>query len=298
MENASKALLIAGAILILIILVSLLLVVRNNITSFNASQDELQMTADKAKFNEQFTRYNRDDVEGYELISLANKIVDYNQRESNAVTTNNSQAEPLKLSITLWDNSNSKITKDKVQNVLCAFNDALLFKSDDSVYRLIESDTKLMTQKTYNKNNFELKKIVNYIDTVKLNNPKIDMLTKKIYNIILKKASRDSSTEKWTFTNPTDDDRKNMLDALKCYRDTIGNQGKYKFANSEDEKDVNKVKIKYLLMLNDSYNADRMLKYYEYIQFTKAKFKCTKMDYSSTTGRVTNLEFFFTGEIE
>lgn len=51
-------------------------------------------------------------------------------------------------------------------------------------------------------------------------------------------------------------------------------------------------------MLNTNLNAYNMLVNYEYTQFTKAKFKCTKMEYSSTTGRVNNLEFMFTGEIE
>lgn len=102
MENASKALLIAGGILILIILVSLILIVRNNVTNFYASQDELQMTTDRAKFNEQFTRYNRDDVEGYELVSLVNKVVDYNERVSYATSgTNDNQAEPIQLKISL-----------------------------------------------------------------------------------------------------------------------------------------------------------------------------------------------------
>lgn len=112
MENASKALLIAGGILILIILVSLILIVRNNVTNFYASQDELQMTSDKTKFNEQFTRFNRDDVEGYELISLANKVIDYNERVSSATTEgNDNHAEPIQLEISL----NSK---DKIQDKL------------------------------------------------------------------------------------------------------------------------------------------------------------------------------------
>lgn len=117
MENASKALLIAGGILILIILVSLILIVRNNVTNFYASQDELQLTADRAKFNEQFTRYNRDDVEGYELISLVNKVIDYNERVSSATTEgNNNHAEPVQLKISL--DTKNKVNKSLARRKL------------------------------------------------------------------------------------------------------------------------------------------------------------------------------------
>lgn len=107
MENASKALLIAGGILILIILVSLVLLVKGNISNYYASEEELKMTEDKTKFNEQFTRYNRNDVAGYELISLSNKIIDYNERLSSETSEGNDvKANPVKISIILWKGDN------------------------------------------------------------------------------------------------------------------------------------------------------------------------------------------------
>ncbi len=78
MENASKALLFAGAILLGIMIVSLLILTLNKVSDYQASSTELANANEKAEFNEQFTQYVRDDVKGVELISLLNKVVDYN----------------------------------------------------------------------------------------------------------------------------------------------------------------------------------------------------------------------------
>lgn len=309
MENASKALLIAGAILILIILISLLLVVRNNITSFNASQDELQMTTDRAKFNEQFTRYNRDDVEGYELISLVNKVIDYNEKVSNkSYEGNNFQAEAISLAVTLWKDNTER--DNVVTNLLTFDNTLRLFKKG----KLVE------TKKTLNNDpNLEtnLDKILDDVKSIKTNCSKIDVLTKKINSIILKnlKSSPVKSsypdTAGWSSNvnpltdNDKEEDRKSMLGALSVY-ESVTNDNTFRTSQSQSTK-WKQVGFYYSKMLYDNIyggktagnnNKTYMLKYYEYIQFTKAKFKCTKMDYSQTTGRVINLEFEFTGKIE
>lgn len=88
-----------------------------------------------------------------------------------------------------------------------------------------------------------------------------------------------------------------MYDATKSYQSATNNDSNYKIGDGIIKKNQYSVaKNIYEQMINK--NGTDMYKYYEYIQFTKAKFKCTKMDYSSTTGRVTSLEFVFTGEIE
>ena len=312
MENASKALLIAGGILILIILVSLVLIVKNNVTNFYASEDELQMIADKTKFNEQFTRFNRDDVEGYELISLANKVVDYNERLSSAVTSNDSQAEPVRLAITLWDSNIPAITKNKVKSKLCMYDEFILFNSNNVTYKLVEDASNssiALTRSNYGATGVALKQKLKAVEDIKTANPKIAVLTKKISNIILLNSTLNGSLtfnrSEWSYSSSTplsdalkEKDRQAMLGAISSYRVAIGSQDAFKFTNTADETNFDKVKEKYCEMLNLNKNANNMLMYYEYTQFTKAKFKCIKMDYSDTTGKVINLEFRFTGEIE
>ena len=82
MENASKALIMAGGVLLTIMIVSLLMFSWRSYTNYRAEQDRLEMIEDTKKFNEQFANYDRDDVSGYELLSLVNKVIDYNQRLS------------------------------------------------------------------------------------------------------------------------------------------------------------------------------------------------------------------------
>ena len=304
MENASKALLIAGGILILIILVSLVLLVKNNVTNFYASEDELQMIADKTKFNEQFTRFNRDDVAGYELISLTNKVIDYNERLSYATTVgNDSQAEPVSLSITLWSSTDEG---EKVKDLFTHDGNLRLFASDNSVFKLVEEST-TNGSVALNNNNTQGTKLKNILETVKTIEkkwPKVSVLTKKVSNIILTtklKGELKYKEKKWNFNKTLSDsddkeyDRQEMISALSSYRTATGDQDSYSLT-AEDDYDT--VKNRYLNMLNNKYTANNILKYYEYTQFTKAKFKCIKLDYSDTTGKVINLEFRFTGEIE
>lgn len=290
MENASKALLIAGGVLIVIILVSLIMIVKNNVTNFYASQDELQEIADKTKFNEQFTRFNRNDVAGYELISLSNKIIDYNERLSSEGKNNVEQGEPVEIAITIWDNSNTKISKDKIMTLFCAHDEYgfCLFKPNASTTNKYEIITKSKLTQDRAKNT-ELKKILDEITNI--NTPKIEILTKKVYKIMPNNFV-EIKTNKFELKNKsslTEADREKMIDAISSYRTAVGDQNAFQY-NSSNLKD------KYIEMLN-SCGMD-ILKYYEYTQFLKAKFKCKKLEYSESTGKVISLEFECTGEIE
>ena len=102
MENASKALIMAGGILIALLVVGALLLMFNQLSDYQKSNSDLVETEQLAKFNEQFTQYNRDDLEGVDLISLANKVVDYNQKSGGIGEIKYSQ----KLTLTININQN------------------------------------------------------------------------------------------------------------------------------------------------------------------------------------------------
>lgn len=80
MENASKALIIAGGVLIAILVVSLLVTGWNNITDYSRVQEEIQTREQITNFNKEFESYNKTVVRGYELISLENLVEDSNIR--------------------------------------------------------------------------------------------------------------------------------------------------------------------------------------------------------------------------
>lgn len=79
MENASKALIIAGAILLSIIIISLGLVVVNNVRDSiegqNLNKEEL------AAFNDQFLSYENTNVSGAKVNSLIQTVISSNQAQ-------------------------------------------------------------------------------------------------------------------------------------------------------------------------------------------------------------------------
>lgn len=112
MENASKALLMAGGILIAIIVLALIIMMINNIGMFQTSNDKIEAEKQLSEFNMEFEAYNREDVLGMDLVNLCNKINDYNVRynqeqgytkiESNAINIVNLERK----------NNSNKITSE------------------------------------------------------------------------------------------------------------------------------------------------------------------------------------------
>lgn len=78
MENATKALLIGAGILFAIIILSLAIFGYQQITQYYGEKQEVTTVEQIAEFNRQYEAYNRNDVTGFELVSLINKIIDFN----------------------------------------------------------------------------------------------------------------------------------------------------------------------------------------------------------------------------
>lgn len=79
MENASKALIMAGSVLIALVVISFLVMFFDNLQSFKKTESNVEQIQKSEEFNKQYDVYARD-VYGSEILSLANKINDYNKR--------------------------------------------------------------------------------------------------------------------------------------------------------------------------------------------------------------------------
>lgn len=82
MENASKALIMAGGILIALLVISLLVFFYNNVVDvqrINQSNEDVEAVKE---FNKKYEVYSRN-IYGSEILSLANMVDDYNSREAN-----------------------------------------------------------------------------------------------------------------------------------------------------------------------------------------------------------------------
>ena len=82
MENASKALIIAGGVLISLLVISLLVLTFNGISNYQKSLQSQEATEQAVDFNKNFEGYNRKTVYGSDIISIANLVVDYNTQEA------------------------------------------------------------------------------------------------------------------------------------------------------------------------------------------------------------------------
>lgn len=81
MENASKALIMAGGVLIALIIIGILVAFFNNLSDWQKISQTSEEVEQITEFNKQYDVYSRN-VYGSELLSIANKIDDYNKRES------------------------------------------------------------------------------------------------------------------------------------------------------------------------------------------------------------------------
>lgn len=81
MENVSKALLIAAGILIGLIILTMLVVMHRQVTSYYTAKEKARTFEQLQEFNAQYISYNRKNVRGTELISLINKIINFNEQE-------------------------------------------------------------------------------------------------------------------------------------------------------------------------------------------------------------------------
>ena len=100
MENASKALLIAAGVLVGVILITMIMYGYDQIAGYYRAKEEQQQIEQLAEFNNQYLVYYKDNVRGSDLVSLVNKIMDFNAL--------NNEQEEIQISIKLSENSSDK----------------------------------------------------------------------------------------------------------------------------------------------------------------------------------------------
>ncbi len=169
MENASKALIMAGGILIAILLISALLLMINQVGDYQTAQSTITKNSQLAKFNMDFERYLDDKgISGADIVTLANKIVDYNQKEGTVNEAANSVDYSIKMSLTIsnMEAFTSQYAYDNVRDAIfqknsytigikdSTFNNENSFQKALTTYSTGVTDKDLMKKlsSVYNKN--------------------------------------------------------------------------------------------------------------------------------------------------
>lgn len=144
MENASKALLMAGGMLIALLIIGALLLMFNQIGDYEKAQTTSEKVSQVTDFNKEYVKYTYDDIKGYELISLINKAIDFNKKEGVA----NSVDYDKKITITL--DMTGFADKYGVNGISKIFYKTTLLQiknSDDEFAKIISEFSEL--EKTY-----------------------------------------------------------------------------------------------------------------------------------------------------
>ena len=82
MENVSKALLIAGGVLIAIIILSMFLTMYNRVSSIAKTQEDKKAIEQVQEFNAEYEAFDKSIMYGVDVITLYNKINNHNNEHS------------------------------------------------------------------------------------------------------------------------------------------------------------------------------------------------------------------------
>lgn len=270
MEDATKALIMAASILIALVIISAILLVFNNLSNYQKVNEEIKRDAKVIEFNNQFETYNRTDVRGSDIFSLINKVLDYNERQS---YVGGEGADLGYKPITLTIDLNKNINDIQVPN-----NDVTSrILITDKNYVIDTSTNKFNTTKNFGKIIDEISNIENSRsgkNDAKLSQSELTELTIVITSVFLSDNSTDSEKAL----------------ALKKFNDITGRNIKLWNINTIGE---------------GSQIRQDVYKYYEYIQFKRTYFDCTKDTEGKTSGveydnngRITSMYFVGNGKVE
>lgn len=255
MENASKALIMAGEILIAILILTLLLYAWGKYSEYKNEETEIDNIENVAKFNEQFTNYDRSDVEGHEILTLINKIVDYNERNTRDSVSQADSNNPIKITIEFKDKKNfMNLTYSTEANVLFNINKTKF--TDDEI-----SAKNRNIAGSFKHDIIDVaERAMNTLPGVGNNTAKANKVAKDIERIFLDSSASDAQ---WTRS-------------ASLYNSYAGT----KISKDDAKKDFKK---------SGNYYKSACI-CYEYMQFKRCVFKCTGVQYESS-GRVSQLDF-------
>ena len=131
----------AGGILIALLVIGALVLMFNQLSYYQRTETDSEKTQQLADFNKEYLKYTYDDIKGYELISLVNKVIDYNIKEE----VGNSVDYTKKITVVI----NMKEFKSKygVKNITSLFtkdtytinNSNTIFSADLNNFRSMEN---------------------------------------------------------------------------------------------------------------------------------------------------------------
>lgn len=261
MENASKALIMAGSVLIGLMIIGALLLMFNNLNNYQSTDVQTTREAQVIQFNNQYETFNRKNVRGSDLYSLLNRVVDYNRRKSTEGTGKNTGQylayEPMTITFDLGNDLN-------------VFYAPRASATDDYTHLLAKQGY----EQSSIKNDFEtsmgtiIKNLEYTYGSDSLNN-----LVTGITKIFIANSSSDSE-KKIAIENFNKASKKKMVASWSQIKE-----------RSEIRKDVYQY-YEYVQFKRAKFNCEANM------------FRDTNIKYNNETGRIIEINFKFTGKFE
>lgn len=304
MENASKALLMAGGMLMTMIIIGMFLLMYNNLTVFFSEDSQANREAQIVKFNEEYESYNRDDennlVRGTEMLSLLAKVQHYNAYKSD-YEGNLVGYDPMKIMIRGIDvgTTGVKYAQGDITYISTSYEQS----ENSDAYANI---TKVKTSDKYAQNGSLLsnpngaKEKLELIGGSKKNNGQNEItegnletlaaslgLLSDAHNLIYPIKNRYETYELMTLG-------KTLSLMQNIFHPTVsGYSGNNDFnkltIENKDSSGIYALRKFFDSNYNNIMSATKQ--YYQYKQFKKSYFKCTNTQYSKSTGRIIELDF-------
>lgn len=150
MENASKALLMTGSILIGVILLSLAVYVYNIMGETKKMETSTFTEEQLVKYNQEFLSYDKSRMYGTDVITVLNKAIDNNKRyaeddDSNIINIKIILKDDVNEVVTTytWDKRNGKYTSsDKSNNVVLKSGEYNLVDDMESIKKILNTGVK------------------------------------------------------------------------------------------------------------------------------------------------------------
>lgn len=156
MENISKALQIAGGVLIAVLVISIIIFGYSQLRKYQNNQDEIKQVQQVNEFNKKFEAYNGA-ISGYKLYSLTNLAIDFEKQEESNVDIYMNLENPFLINTTLDDKEKSTLSKQIWQYNHKLSNSSLQMK--DNVKNINTSDPKYV----FESGTYETKGFFNYL---------------------------------------------------------------------------------------------------------------------------------------
>lgn len=278
MENGSKALLMAGGILMAIIIATGLIIMWTNMSKTQAQLSGNEKDEQLAEFNEAFVTYANETVMGTDIISLFNRVNSYDQNVDNDILLSKIQYEKIAIYVNVNDIKDDTEKLKDFQDVLglkTTADGTNIMSTGSETYKQLKRYIEL--EKKYGRET--LSKLSTYYNSVDQSTDPFSKYTETnnrvdhpvVKQVLQEKGWNDSKM------NGSDSQKEELREAVM--KKILGKSTPI----SKDLKTVSPI--------DGKTGNDIIAEYSVYTAFKTTKFTCTDIQYSQNNGQVSSMTF-------